>query len=262
MAGRLGVTGSCRRALAALLLTALGLGACSGGGLTPPSLSAGSTAGDAGSSGSTADQTGGNPFQDGAAVSLAGRTVIAKPTLAEIMQPAGNLPEMSLGRPDAPVTIIKYASMTCPYCRQFQMEVFPELKRQYIDTGKVRLILREFPIGFQAGTATIALRCVAPDRYFEAYDKLMRQQSVWVSQEVRSEPILKVASQAGLTQAQFETCRQNKALIRDLDAVKQRGRTLGIVGTPNFFIGDRLIKSTLKLQDVKAIIDPMLASRS
>lgn len=262
MAGLVGARVGSRLALATALIAALGLAACGGGGLSPPDLTGSATAGDAGNGGSTADQAQSSPFQDSSAQPLSGRTVIEKPTLAEIMQPASKLPEMSLGRHDAPVTVIKYASMTCPYCRQFQMEVFPELKRQYIDTGKVRFILREFPIGFQSGTATVALRCVPEARYFQAYDKLMRQQSVWVSQEVRVEPILKVASEAGLTREQFDACRQNQGMTRDLNAIKERGRTLGIVGTPNFFINGRLIKSTLTLQDLKGIIDPLLAGRS
>jgi protein-disulfide isomerase len=166
---------------------------------------------------------------------------------------------MSLGRADAPVTLIKYASMTCPYCRQFQLEAFPELKRQYIDTGKMRFILREFPIGFQSGLATIATRCVSQDRYFQAYDLLMRQQAQWVSQDVRAEPIVRVLRGIGLTAEALEACRQDKALVAALDAVKQRGRLLGIVGTPNFFINGRLVKSTLTLNDVKAIVDPLLS---
>lgn len=200
-----------------------------------------------------------NPFSDVPAETPR-REVIQNPTVADVMQP-GPLPEMALGRADAPVTIIKYASMTCPYCRKFQIEVFPELKRQYIDTGKVRFIIREFPIGFQSGTATIAMRCASPDKYFELYDKLMRQQASWVSQEVRTEPILSVASQVGMTRAQFDACRKNQGMIDALNAIKERGRTLGVIGTPNFFINGKLVKSVLGLKEVKEIIDPILAGR-
>ena len=201
-----------------------------------------------------------SPFSDGAAQPLGGREVMKDPTLADVMAPSSSLPEMVLGRADAPVTIIKYASMTCPYCARFQREVFPEIKRQYIDTGKVRFIIREFPIGFQSGAATIALRCAEPAKQFALYDKLMAQQASWVSMEVRSEPIFKIASQVGLTRARFDECRQDKAMIAELNKVKERGRTLGVIGTPNFFINGRLIKTVLTLSDIKAIIDPILAA--
>ena len=251
-------------ALTGLALVAglgMALAGCGGSGLTLPSLATGGVAQGAGAAGGagSSDRMEGSPFQDSNSAALAGREVIANPTLDEVMKLAGPLPEMSLGAADAPVTIIKYASMTCPYCRQFQMEAFPELKRQYIDTGKVRFILREFPIGFQSGLATIAKRCVPEPKYFQAYDRLMRQQNVWVSQDVRAEPIVKAMGDLGLTVAQLEACRQDKGLVAALDAVKQRGRLLGIVGTPNYFINGRLIKHTLTLKDMKAVIDPLLA---
>ncbi len=259
--GLIGRIGSARLAV----IAAAGIVTGCSGGIPQPSLvvgglSSGQASAQAGSGLATADRMEGNPFSDGSASVIAGREVIAKPTIEQVMQPASTLPEMSLGRADAPVTLIKYASMTCPYCRQFQLEAFPELKRQYIDTGKMRFILREFPIGFQSGLATIATRCVSQDRYFQAYDRLMRQQGAWVSQDVRSEPIVKVLRDLGLTTEKLEVCRQDKALVSALDAVKQRGRLLGIVGTPNFFINGKLVKSTLTLGDVKAIVDPLLAA--
>ncbi len=248
-------------AVVAAVLAACGA-SVSQGPLAIGGLSTGGASGSkAGGSPATPDKMEGNPFVDGASA-LAPREVIASPTLAEVMQPAGDLSEMSLGRADAPVTVIKYASMTCPFCRQFQMESFPELKRQYIATGKVRFILREFPIGFQSGLATIATRCVAPARYFQAYDRLMRMQAQWVSQDVRPEPIVKAMGDLGLTADKLEACRQDKALVASLDAVKQRGRLLGIVGTPNYFINGRLIKHTLTLNDMRAIVDPLLAGNA
>ena len=89
--------------------------------------------------------------------------MIQNPSLAEVMRP-GPLPEFSIGREDAPVTIIQYASLTCPFCKRFQAEVYPVLKRDYIDTGKVRYMIREFPIGKTSGMATIALRCAPMTR--------------------------------------------------------------------------------------------------
>src|SRR5262249_503687 len=145
------------------------------------------------------------------------RQVIANPSIEEVMKP-GPLPEMALGRDDAPVTIIKYASLTCPYCRQFQLTTFPQLKREYIDTGKVRFIIREFPIGFQSGAATLALRCAPAETYFQLYEKFLSQQSAWVSQEVRRDPIFKIVSQAGLSRAKFDACYENQGMIAALNA--------------------------------------------
>ena len=189
-----------------------------------------------------------------------GRQVIENPTEADIMAP-GTLPEMSLGRPDAPVTIIKYASLTCPHCRVFHRDVFPELKRTYIDTGKVRFILREFPIGLQSGTATVAWRCAPADKHFELYGKFLEQQARWVSQEVRRDPIFEVAKQVGMTRDQFDACYENQAMIDGLKWVKDRGRQLGIIGTPNFFVAGKLVKETLTMSGIRERIDPLLSGQ-
>ena len=209
----------------------------------------------------TADATAYNPFDDRQNDTAGRREVIENPSIAEIMR-TGELPEMALGRKDAPVTIVQYASMTCPYCRQFQVDTFPVLKREYIDTGKVRYVLRaEFPIGKQSGLATIALRCAPPEKYFALYDKLMRQQASWVSQEVRPDPIFKVAAQVGMTRAQFDSCRENRGMINALNGIKERGRTLGIIGTPNFFVQGKLVKSVLGMKEIREMVDPILAGR-
>ena len=211
--------------------------------------------------GTTNDTPAFDPFNERPETEIGRREVIANPSIEEIMKP-GELPEMSLGRPDAPVTIIQYASMTCPYCRKFQIETFPVLKREYIDTGKVRYILRaEFPIGKQSGLATIALRCAPPDKYFVLYEKFMLQQASWVSQEVRPDPIFKVAAQVGMTRAQFDSCRENRGMINALNGIKERGRTLGIIGTPNFFIQGKLVKAVIGIKEIREMVDPILAGR-
>lgn len=212
--------------------------------------------------GATADAPAVSPFDDRPPTSIAGgREVIANPSMGDIMK-VGELPDMALGRPDAPVTIVQYASMTCPHCRRFQIESFPALKKEYIDTGKVRYVLRaEFPIGKQSGLATVAMRCAPPAKYFVLYDKLMIQQAQWVSQEVRPDPIFKIAQQVGMTRAQFDSCRENRAMIAQLNGIKERGRTLGIIGTPNFFIQGKLVKSVIGIKEIREMVDPILAGR-
>lgn len=202
-----------------------------------------------------------NPLTDTPDPTAGARQIIQNPTLAEVLTPGPDLPEMALGRADAPVTIIQYASLTCPHCRAFHRDVFPEFKREYIDTGKVRYVLREFPIGKTSGTATIALRCAAPDKYFVLYGKFLEQQPSWVSQDVRLDPIFAVAQQVGVTRPEFDRCLQNQAMIDGLKRVKDRGRTLGIIGTPNFFIQNQLVKSTLTMAEIRSKVDPLLSGR-
>jgi protein-disulfide isomerase len=211
--------------------------------------------------GASPDQAQFDPFRPADESAAGRRQIIENPTLEDVLKP-GPLPEMALGRPDAPVTIVKYMSLTCPYCRHFQLKTFPQLKREYIDTGKVRFILREFPIGFQSGAATIALRCAPPARYFELYEKFLTQQAAWVSQEVRRDPIFKIAAQAGLTRAQFDACYENQSMIQALQQIKERGRTLGVIGTPNFFINERLVKKVMDMDDIRQAVDPLLAGRA
>jgi protein-disulfide isomerase len=250
-----------RRNLAAIAIAAA-LAGCTGEGPTlgslvttpEPATTAGLQAG------TSPDTPGYSPFNEQPASAVGRREVIDNPSIAEIMQP-GELPEMALGRADAPVTIVQYASMTCPYCRQFQRDTFPLLKREYIDTGKVRYILREFPIGHQSGLATIALRCASAEKYFALYDKLMVQQPAWVSQEVRPDPIFKVAAQVGMTRAQFDSCRENRGMIQALNRVKERGRTLGVIGTPNFFVQGKLVKTVIGIKEIREMVDPILAGR-
>jgi protein-disulfide isomerase len=248
-----------RSALPTLFVAAAVLAGCTGEG---PSL--GVPAGEARSpqavAGATPDGPAFQPFAERPATAAGPREVMLNPPVAEIMK-TGELPEMALGRPDAPVTIVQYASLTCPYCRKFQLETFPVLKREYIDTGKVRYILREFPIGHQSGLATIALRCAPPEKYFILYEKFMTQQASWVSQEVRPDPIFKVAQQVGMTRAQFDSCRENRGMIAQLNWVKDRGRTLGIIGTPNFFVQGKLVKTVIGMKEIREMVDPVLAGR-
>ena len=209
---------------------------------------------------SSPDKPAFDPFSTRTENDRPAREVIAEPTRADVLK-AGPLPEFSIGRSDAPVTIVKYMSLTCPYCRQFQAETFPILEREYIKTGRVRLIIREFPIGKTSGAATIALRCATSDKYLQLYGKFLAQQSAWVSQEIRPDAIFAVAQQVGMTRAQFDACLKNQDMIEGLKWVKERGRQLGIIGTPNFYIENRLVKKVMSMQEIRQMVDPLLAGR-
>ena len=262
--GRIGV-------FIALLLIPASLAGCGGSTLTNTTSLTPDKAADGSSSGAsaypTAEDTAAagperfNPFADPSDKPAGGREVIANPTIADVML-TGTLPEMSFGRADAPVTIVEYASLTCPHCRNFHLKTYPQFKKAYIDTGKVRYILREFPIGKTSGAASIALRCAPPEKYLTLFGKFMEQQATWVSQEVRLDPIFQVAAQVGMTRQQFDACRENQSMIDGLKWVKDRGRKLGVIGTPNFFVAGKLVKKELTMEDIRAMVDPLIAGRA
>lgn len=175
------------------------------------------------------------------------------PSIEQLMV-AGPLGDKSLGRADALVTIIEYMSLTCPHCRAFHQKTFPTLKRDYIDTGKVRYIVREFPIGRSSGNAAIVTRCGEKDRTFKLIDLFLNNQPKWVSQEVRPDAIYDVAKGSGLSRAEFDQCMKDQTLIDGLNWVKNRGRQLGVTGTPTFFINGKKIRKPLSIAELKAFI--------
>ncbi len=184
------------------------------------------------------------------------------PTIAELMK-AGPLEERFLGRKNAPVTVIEYASMTCPVCRKFHTQTFPAFKKKYIDSGKVRYIIREFPIGHASGVATLALRCAKNNKdYFKLYDAYLSNQRLWVSLKIRHDEIYKVAKKAtGMTRARFNHCISDKKLAANLQAIKQAGRELGVIGTPSFFINGHAMRGAKTLSEMDAVIQPMLQGK-
>ncbi|WP_246810096.1 DsbA family protein [Methyloligella sp. GL2] len=151
--------------------------------------------------------------------------------------------------------VVEYASLTCPYCRNFHEKVFPRLKRTYIDTGKVRYVVREFPIGRSAGNAAIINRCAPASQYFQLYGLFLTHQREWVSQEVRLDAIYGVAKRIGMSRATFDKCLANQSMIDALDEVKQRGRRLGVKGTPTFFVNGQKAQGAVSYDEIKAMIE-------
>ncbi len=186
------------------------------------------------------------------------REVIENPTAADLAQ-AGPLGDRVLGSATAPLTVYEFASMTCPHCRAFHEMSFEKIKKTYIDTGKVKWVIREFPIGRSSGNAWIAVRCASDDTWLKVYESLMFEQASWVSQEVRIDAIAAAAAKGGLDRAKLDACLANQQLIDGLNWVKERGRTLGVIGTPTFFIGTKQVRQVLTPEEFKALADPLLA---
>lgn len=183
------------------------------------------------------------------------------PPQAELMAP-GPLGERALGKPDAPITVIEYVSLTCPHCANFHRSVFPQVKKAFIDTGKVRFIVREFPIGRTSGNAAIANRCAPEDKYFFLLGQFLARQPEWVSQDVRPDAIYAVAKASGMTRETFDKCLSNQAIIDGLTEVKQRGRQFGVIGTPTFFINGRKAQGEVTFEEIKAMIEQAPAPSS
>ena len=176
------------------------------------------------------------------------------PPQAELMAP-GPLGERVLGKPNAPVTVIEYVSLTCPHCANFQKHLFPRVKKEFIDTGRVRYIVREFPIGHTSGTAAIINRCAPEDKYFFLLNQFLTRQPEWVSQEVRPDAIYSVAKSSGMSRETFDKCLSNQTIIDGLTEVKQRGRQFGVIGTPTFFINGRKAQGEVTYDEIKALIE-------
>jgi protein-disulfide isomerase len=175
----------------------------------------------------------------------------------KLMQPEA-LPDMSMGKSDAPVTVIEYASMTCPHCAHFDITTLPELKKKYIDAGKARLILREFPFDPRAEAGFMLARC-SKDKYFAMVDVLFHQQDNWARANDAKTALLQLSKLAGFTQESFEACLTDQKLLDQIRAVKNRGeKDFGVDATPTFFINGKKYPGALSIEEMSAIIDPLL----
>ncbi len=180
----------------------------------------------------------------------------------ELMAPEA-LPDMAIGDAKAPVTIIEYASMTCPHCAHFQETTFPELKKRYIDTGKVRYIFREFPLDQLAAAAFMLTRCASdkdPEKYFKLIDTFFRQQNTWAVEKPLP-PLLAISKQAGLTQKTFDACLADQKLLDGIEAVRTRAvDKFKVNSTPTFFINGTMVSGALSIDEMAKQIDPLLKS--
>ncbi len=159
----------------------------------------------------------------------------------EDLAQAGPLGDVALGPPDAKVTIIEYASLTCSHCAEFHKTVFPTLKSKYIDTGKVRFILREFPLDDLAAAGFMLARCAGNDKYYDIVDLLFEKQAEWAFVKKPLEALFQLVKQAGFTQERAETCLKNQQIYAGVTAVMKRANEkFEVSSTPTFFINGKI----------------------
>jgi protein-disulfide isomerase len=193
-----------------------------------------------------------------AAAGLAPGDALAQNVSTEELLRPGALPEQALGAADAPVTIVEYASMTCPHCATFHEKTYPEIKKKYIDTGKVRFIFREFPLDPLAAAGFMLARCAGEGKYFPMIETLFHQQKEWAVQRPLP-PLLAIAKQAGFTQQSFEQCLANQKLLDDIEKVRERGaKQFGVSSTPTFFVNGKVQKGAPTIEELDKLIEPYL----
>jgi protein-disulfide isomerase len=181
---------------------------------------------------------------------------------ADVAKPV-SLPDMALGPANASVTITEYASMTCPHCAAFNEAVFPKIKSEYIDSGKIRYVFREFPLDIKAAAGSMLARCIAKDdapKYFTVIDLLFKQQSDWVMKNT-TETLTRIGKQAGLSQQQVEDCLKDQALLDKIAAdQKYANEVLKVNSTPTFFVNGDMIKGETSFEEFDKKIKSLLKS--
>jgi protein-disulfide isomerase len=174
-----------------------------------------------------------------------------------------SLPDMALGPANASVTITEYASMTCPHCATFAKDVFPKIKSEYVDTGKVRYVFREFPLDIKAAAGSMLARCIAKEdsgKYFAVIDLLFKQQNDWASKNT-AETLSRIGKQAGLSQQAVEDCLKDQVLLDKIAAdQKYASEVLKVDSTPTFFINGDKIKGETSFEEFDKRIKSLLKS--
>jgi len=150
-------------------------------------------------------------------------------------------PERVMGKPDAPITIVEYSSLTCPHCAAFHANTLPQLKKDFIDTGKVKLVYRDFPLDRLALGAALVARCVPEGSFFPMLDMLYKNQETWAKSANPLEAIQGYGRLAGLSTEALEACFKNQPLVDAIQDVRQAANeTYAISSTPSLVIDGKV----------------------
>jgi protein-disulfide isomerase len=188
------------------------------------------------------------------------RSALAQENVAALVTNPVSLPDMALGKADAPITIYEYSSMTCPHCAAFEENVFPMLQSKYIDTGKVRFVSREFPLDIKAAAASMLARCVADgdaSKYFDAIQMLFKEQVPLVQQT--TDTLKAIGGHFGMSDTAVEACVKDQALLDKLSADQKFAYdVLRVDATPTFFVNGERLKGAMSFEEIDAKLASLL----
>lgn len=167
--------------------------------------------------------------------------------------------ETAIGEPNAPVTMIEYSSLSCPHCANFHNNTYPELKKRYIDSGKVRMIFRDFPLNQPAVQATVVAHCGGPERYVGFIDVMFKTQATWAQSHDSVSELKKLARLGGLSEEQVDACLNDQSLVDSI--LKDRlawQEEHNVQSTPTFVINDEVYPGNRSIDEFAAIIEPLI----
>jgi protein-disulfide isomerase len=161
--------------------------------------------------------------------------------------------DLVIGDANAPITMIEYSSLSCPHCARFQKDVMPQIKADYIDKGKVKLVMRDFPLNKPALQAAMMVHCLSPLRAFAMEDLLFKTQDQWLIEDA-AEPLAGIAANAGMDRKTFDACLANKDAETKIVATRKAGEdAFGIDSTPTFIINGIKLEGEQTYADLKAL---------
>jgi len=198
------------------------------------------------------------------ALSLGGMAVVQAAEgdvidVAKLMAPAGGLPDKAEGDPDAPVTVIEYASPTCPHCATFHNTVYDTFKTDYIDTGKVRFILRPFARNALDAAIFLLAEAAGEDHYHEVVSTFFKTQNVWGMSDKPRDAIFSIAQQLGFTEESFNAALTNQDVFNGIEAQKNQALDeFKLTGTPTFYVNGKTLSGGKTLEQLAAEIDPLV----
>ena len=167
-----------------------------------------------------------------------------------------------IGNEDAKITIIEYASLSCSHCADFHVNTLETLKKEYIDTGKVRMVFRDYPFNYPALLGSMVLRCIPENYRYDYMNALFKFQSDWVNKKNKKtiQELYKIMQSGGMTKEEYDACIYNTELENEiLEGVMEAQNQFNIKSTPSFIIDGTLIEGNKSIKEFRQIIDKILS---